>query len=148
MSAPAVLAVRTNVEIASFAAIPPPEADPLEHLAVQIREGYKACLTAGQYYLLYAAIVGRALVEAKELVPHGTWEAWVEANCAFSTRQAQDYMRYARAIENGEIDPKTQSSAEALSIRQVLIRLRSNKSQHQAQEARSILPAWGRACDK
>src|SRR5262249_42870027 len=125
MSAPAVSAVQEHVlEIVPFAVITAPEADPLEHLAIQIREGYKACLKAGQYYLLYAAIVGRALVEAKELVPHGGWEAWVDANCAFSTRQAQDYMRYARAIENREIDPETQSSAEALSIRQVLIRLR------------------------
>src|SRR5690349_8922276 len=36
---------------------------------------------------------GRLLAQAKETVPHGRWNAWVRANCAFSVRTAQLYMR-------------------------------------------------------
>lgn len=41
--------------------------------------------------------LGRVLTEAKPLVAHGEWEAWVKTNAQMSTRAAQQYMQaYAR----------------------------------------------------
>lgn len=37
--------------------------------------------------------IGRLLSEAKELVKHGEWGKWVEDNCNFSERTAQNFMR-------------------------------------------------------
>lgn len=36
---------------------------------------------------------GRVMTEAKERVPHGEWERWVEENSGFSFRNAQNYMQ-------------------------------------------------------
>ena len=40
-----------------------------------------------------AVNIGRLLTEAKELVKHGNWGAWLKNNCSFSERTAQNYMR-------------------------------------------------------
>ena len=40
-----------------------------------------------------AVEMGRLLCEAKSLVPHGEWGAWLEANVDFSESKAQTLMR-------------------------------------------------------
>ena len=40
---------------------------------------------------------GNRLIEAKEMVPHGSWEPWLAANTGLSARSAQRYMRLARS---------------------------------------------------
>src|SRR5687768_13288184 len=42
---------------------------------------------------------GRFCNEAKRIVGHGPWEAWVRENLPFSPRTARDYMRFAREVE-------------------------------------------------
>ena len=37
--------------------------------------------------------VGELLAEQKESMAHGDWLPWIEANCGFSVRVAQEYMR-------------------------------------------------------
>lgn len=39
--------------------------------------------------------IGRLLVDAKELTPHGSFAKWVQNTCGFTLRTAQSYMRVA-----------------------------------------------------
>jgi len=45
-----------------------------------------------------AMLVGGYLIQAKSLVPHGEWDAWVSSNCTISLRVAQAYMRLSRTV--------------------------------------------------
>ena len=58
----------------------------LDNLAVQAR----TCVLSARMNLLQ---LGRVLTEAKPLVPHGEWEAWVKTNAEMSVRAAQGYMQ-------------------------------------------------------
>ncbi|MBQ8617692.1 MAG: DUF3102 domain-containing protein, partial [Clostridia bacterium] len=46
-------------------------------------------------------IIGRALIEAKEQIPHGAWSAWLEERVNFSQSTADNYMRIAQQIGSG-----------------------------------------------
>lgn len=46
-----------------------------------------------KYVLQQSIEIGRLLVEAKEAVPYGSWGAWLEANCEYSTTNANNLMR-------------------------------------------------------
>src|SRR6266851_6007480 len=69
-----------------------------------------------------AVTAGQALIEAKKLVGHGGWSAWVEEHCRLSDRTARAYMRLAR-----------QRAADLgfESIRQVLRALATPKAPHE-----------------
>ncbi len=43
---------------------------------------------------------GRRLIRAKELVPHGEWLEWLEANTGIKDRTARNFMRAAREFGN------------------------------------------------
>ena len=45
-----------------------------------------------QVMLSAALEIGKKLIEAKALVPHGRWAEWLEANVDYSDRKAQDLM--------------------------------------------------------
>lgn len=47
--------------------------------------------------------IGKRLKEAKELVDHGEWKKWLEANVECSERTAQNMMKLAEEYGNGEI---------------------------------------------
>lgn len=49
--------------------------------------------TTAKYVLQQSIEIGRLLVEAKEAVPYGNWGAWLEANCDYSTTNANNLMR-------------------------------------------------------
>ena len=51
-----------------------------------------------------AVEMGRLLCEAKSLVPHGEWGAWLEANVDFSESKAQTLMRCYKEYGDGQID--------------------------------------------
>ena len=60
-----------------------------------------------------ALAAGRALLEAKELVPHGQWQAWLYANLpGISVRTAQRYMLAAE--RSGKNDTVSFSSLREL----------------------------------
>ena len=44
--------------------------------------------------------IGRRLIQAKELLPHGQWSAWLSEKVEFSERAAQNFMRVAREYSN------------------------------------------------
>ena len=68
-------------------------------IAVEI----KTIVEQTQQLLLRAAIrIGQDLHEAKALVPHGEWGAYVEERCGFSHRTADNYMRLATEYGNSQ----------------------------------------------
>ena len=44
--------------------------------------------------------IGRCLIEAKELLPHGEWLPWLNERVEFTERQAQRFMRLAKEYSN------------------------------------------------
>lgn len=54
--------------------------------------------------------IGRLLLEAKALVPHGEWGAWLAANVDFSESKAQSLMRRYKEFGDGQIDMITGTS--------------------------------------
>ena len=43
--------------------------------------------------------IGRRLLRAKELLPHGEWAAWLAEKVEFSERSAQNFMRVAKGYD-------------------------------------------------
>ena len=73
--------------------------------------------------LLGAIDVGRLLCEAKEIVPHGEWGAWLEENVDYSTTTANDLMRLYREYNDDQIKLFGRSNEELygrLSVSQAL----------------------------
>jgi hypothetical protein len=68
----------------------------LPDLAGLINAEHDACIAAAGDAIAHALEVGHLLDEAKVQVQHGEWAGWVEANCTFGLRQAQNYMRVYR----------------------------------------------------
>jgi hypothetical protein len=65
-------------------------------IAASIKDHLTAADAATRRGLEHAIAAGLLLTEAKELVGHGGWLAWLEANCHVGVRQAQAFMRLAR----------------------------------------------------
>ena len=72
---------------------PPPQARSIEVITGEILDAKR---TGGEAILT----IGRCLIEAKELLPHGEWKAWLEDSVEFSERSAQRFMRLAREWSN------------------------------------------------
>jgi DUF3102 family protein len=90
-------------------------------LASSINEHLIAAEAATRRGLEHAIAAGLLLIEAKELVGHGEWLAWLQANCqTIGQRQAQTYMRLARnrhrfdATKNAATAHLTIAAAEAV----------------------------------
>jgi Protein of unknown function (DUF3102) len=97
-----------------------PGSNRLPVLAATINEHLEAAEAATRRGLEHAIAVGALLIEAKELVAHGEWLPWLQANCRVSERSAQVYMRLARnrhkldALKNESIADLTIPGAVAL----------------------------------
>lgn len=63
--------------------------------------------------------IGKRLLEAKSLVPYGSWGQWLEDNVAYSERTAQDLMRIAKEYGRKE----TQALAEIQNKEQAVLLL-------------------------
>jgi hypothetical protein len=86
-------------------------------LAATINEHVDAANAAITRGLEHAIAAGALLVEAKDLVDHGEWLPWLQANCRLSERQARTYMRLARyrhRLESAVAADLTIAAAEAL----------------------------------
>jgi len=73
------------------------ESNRLPILAAEIKTALDACNTAAKTAFSEAIVVGERLIEAKALLKHGSWLPWLGNHCRLSERQAQKYMRLARA---------------------------------------------------
>lgn len=57
---------------------------------------------AEQILLTHFIEIGRRLVEAKSLLPHGEWGPWLEKEVNYSQRQAEDLMRVYQEYGTGQ----------------------------------------------
>lgn len=55
------------------------------------------CREAQRTMLLYAVEIGRRLVEAKEILPHGEWSSWLKNEVSFSQSTANKHMQLFEA---------------------------------------------------
>jgi Protein of unknown function (DUF3102) len=75
----------------------------LKNLAEMIRIYHKDVLHGARVSVEAARQAGVHLMEAKALVAHGQWTAWLNDHCLFSERTAQKYMRVARRWDDEKI---------------------------------------------
>lgn len=101
----------------------------LQDLIEHINDCCRSCLLAARVTWRYAVAVGIALIEAKELVPRGRWDAWVTEHCTFGPRTAQRYMRVAR---HQELLTSNASRMTDLTITRVLGRLARHADRSEA----------------
>lgn len=69
----------------------------LAELAGAIRLAHASFGEAAEEAAARAIEAGTLLIEAKELVSHGQWASWLNANVGFSERTARRYMQLARS---------------------------------------------------
>jgi hypothetical protein len=84
-----------NAEVArgfDYGSLPPEIADALREQTARIRHQVKATATAIVW-------IGRDLTAVKQMLGHGQFVRWVESECGFSGRSAQNYMRTAEFLE-------------------------------------------------
>ena len=62
----------------------------IETVTTEIRT---LCRQAQQMLLSYAIEIGRRLIEAKEMLPHGEWGVWLKEEVDFSQSSANNFMR-------------------------------------------------------
>jgi hypothetical protein len=75
---------------------------PGANLVAKINSAHRQAFGNAKKAMEYAAECGRLLLEAKELVEHGEWLPWLEANTEVGERQSQRYMRLAQNWESIE----------------------------------------------
>lgn len=84
----------------------------LGELAATIRDSHKTAISLaeqtrkkGAEAITEALLCGKALNEAKELVPHGQWLKWLTENCSgVDERTAQRYMKLAKNDRLSDLD--------------------------------------------
>ena len=114
----------------------------LEDLADQIQQAHLQVTRACEAVVAFAVRAGQLLLKARPRVPRGAWEKWVELNCQFSLRTARDYVRIARALDEGRIDADRLHAAGLDSLRQVLAVLREQRGKAAADESAAEFIAW------
>lgn len=62
-------------------------------ITVITQEIHELCRQAKTMLLMYAVEIGRRLVEAKAVLPHGAWGTWIKENTEFSQSTANNYMK-------------------------------------------------------
>ena len=82
---------------------------PLDALARHINEAQHLIERHALRMLEWARFAGEHLIAAKKQCPHGTFKAWVEANCRVSYDQAKKYQAIAKGWDRLEKCPKALS---------------------------------------
>jgi hypothetical protein len=68
----------------------------LNQLVIKIKTEHRRCIEGIKGVIDHARCIGDWLNEARKLVEHGFWIAWVRTNCKFTSRMAQKYRLVAR----------------------------------------------------
>ena len=79
---------------------------------------------AQQAAIYYSVKLGRQLTEAKAMLPHGEWGAWLKDKVDFSQRQAENFMKIYEAYGNDQPSLFGGSNSQAyenLNITQLLL---------------------------
>jgi hypothetical protein len=92
----------------------------LDELAGRIRKQHRQYCKSIKSGLEHAIEAGRLLKTARDKLSHGEWLGWIEDNCRFSQRTAENYVRLA----NHETELKANSQCVAdLTLRAALATL-------------------------
>ena len=70
-----------------------PAAAPTRDIGTVTAEIRELCGQAKRMALMYAVEIGRRLVEAKNVLPHGAWGDWLKNEVEFSERSANNFMK-------------------------------------------------------
>lgn len=109
-----------------------------DHLPAEIAERinaeHQACEQAARSALEHARAAGGLLQEAKEMLPHGRWEPWIEESCAFSARTARMYMQVARHLPELE----ERQRVAVLSLREAVKLLSAPRSEEEGGESQGV----------
>ncbi|MEQ9643225.1 MAG: DUF3102 domain-containing protein [Alphaproteobacteria bacterium] len=108
-------------------------------IAEKINEAHGRLIKGVRTTVNVAIEVGVLLNLAKGRIPQGHWEEWIGANCTFSLRSAQGYMRLARERAKIEQDAEAQPVA-LLGLRDALTALADNSRQSTPGETGSPPP--------
>lgn len=76
---------------------------PQRDIEVVTAEILNLCQEVKSTVLLYSAEIGRRLVEAKQILPHGEWSHWLKTEVHFSQRTAENHMRIFEAYGSPQI---------------------------------------------
>ena len=112
-----------------------PETD-LDTLARAINADHEAVCVHLTNAVYRAASAGHNLNQAKKLVPHGEWQAWVEAHCPFSIRTAQDYMLFDYYLQ---AMPDMRDQLAGVAFRRALDKLGAEFQTRQLSPARALV---------
>lgn len=133
--------MNTTMSIGSLETTPALDADiDIEDITRRINRAHKRASTAARTAIARAIEAGELLIQAKNHVPHGSWQIWLQANFKGSSRTAQTYMRVAEKQEL--IKSKAQSAAH-LTLGGALKIVSARKRQEQRPASHTAgLPAW------
>lgn len=67
----------------------------LAAISLEIAAEHEKAQASATAAVAHAIRAGELLLRAKEQLPHGQWLPWLSANCSFSERTAQRYIRAA-----------------------------------------------------
>jgi hypothetical protein len=109
----------------------------LSRLANGIREQHRLAEEKVASGLMHALNAGTMLAQAKERLPHGDFEAWVEEHVQVTQRQAQRYMRAVRRW--GEIESKA-TCMSLLSLNQCLDLITEPRSEPERRTSKDPRP--------
>ena len=110
----------------------------LPTLAEMANEAAAACEQSARRTVQQAATCGRALLAAKEQIPHGEWMGWVRANFDYDHGQATRYMQVANYAQAHNLD-------DATSVGSVLRLIADERAAERA--AANPEPAWKEPAD-
>lgn|SRR5262249_1844827 len=82
---------------------------------------------------------GEMLIEAKEQVAYGAWGKWLGKNFDLSTRQAQEYMRWARSYTQIRASGASPPFASLREMRGATERSREEHRSKQQQDFRRVM---------
>lgn len=93
----------TKKEVEPTAVVPVPETKIINRTPDVIAAEIRSIDQQARQYVLQSAIeIGRKLTEAKELVSHGEWGAWLETNVNYSQSTANNFMRVSTEYANSQ----------------------------------------------
>jgi len=101
---------------------------PNDELISEIRRAHAAAQDAQKNAVQCAIRVGELLRIAREDIPHGQWEMWLQAKCKFSARTARGYLRLAG------LDAANRQRVAEMSLRNALADIASNSAKQRRRE--------------
>ena len=110
----------------------------LPTLADLANKAAEACDKSARRTVQQAAVCGRALLAAREQIPHGEWMGWVRANFDYDHSLATRYIQVANYAASHNLD-------DATSVESVLRLIADERAAERA--AANPEPAWAEPAD-